>query len=264
MESSTKRSRSGKAKTFATATYGRGRRGRALWSRSLANRAPSRVPPPSLNVRTGGYNGLELKFIDAKYSGAIPLLTTGATALEADIGGGQDCLFCPTQGAGPSDREGRKATVKSLFMHGSVYLPVVGAVDAAKFPGPVHIYVVLDTQTNKQQSNSEDILQGSTSVLIQPFQNLSSGKRFRILAHKVIYPRSPPSFTTDDLPQQVYPFTISLPKLNVETCFAENSAVIGAITDNSLHCLAFYQAPAASTLTSIPQLTYNVRCRFVG
>ncbi len=204
-------------------------------------------------ARTGGFLGIETKFIDYTYASAFVATMTGAEADPTTA----DSLSAIAQGDGESNRDGRKCTLISLHMRGHVQLdPVTGS--SASSPKIMRVIVVWDTQTNGTQLNSEDVILAATHVE-HGFRNLQFSKRFRILkdATFTLNPLAGAGDgTADDFAAVNRSFKWNF-KLGIPVIHKGTTAVVANITDNSLHVIAF-----ASDINCA--LRYESRIRFVG
>lgn len=228
-----------------------------LVAQAAMSAAPQR-PLYASNYRTGGYEGLEVKFLDS---------TKAATAVVATAAGAEqdpataNCLNGVAQGDGESNRDGRKYTIKRVSVHGTVNL-VVGDDQASAIGGVgVRVMLVHDSQTNGAQLNSEDVVADVANFDYLSFRNLQYEKRFKVLAEKTLtldYINSQTDGSnTASLGGQRKHFSFDK-KLNMPVICTGTTGTVAAISDNSLHLIAI-----ASTGV-ICQVAYNARIRFVG
>ncbi len=208
------------------------------------------------NARTGGFTGIETKFIDYTY-GPTAIATAQAGA-EADPTTA-DCISAIAQGDGESNRDGRKAVLKSLHVRGNVtYSPIDDGTTIGD-SAIVRVIIVQDTQTNAVQENAEDVILPATNVE-HAFRNLQFSKRFRILKDFKfmlnIVAAAAGTATTVDSAGVSRNFAFDR-DVNIPVIHKATTAVVGAITDNSVHVIAF--ASRAGLLMS-----YESRVRFVG
>lgn len=205
----------------------------------LGQKKARRARLRSRNIRTAGYLGIENKFYDTRYGETAVSTTTAGS--EADPGAGISCLNAVTQGDGESQRDGKKIMMRSIELRGRV-----GALNLADDADPpasytVRVLLVLDTQTNGAQLNSEDVLldQGGTKYLDN--RNLQYSSRFRILwdkyftiepFHAMADGANTGAFSMKDQIFRVYR------KLNIPVNYTGTTEAIANITDNSLHVIA--------------------------
>jgi len=216
------------------------------------------------NAVTMGFMGIEKKFLDTAKTettiGAAAALTGG----EYDPSSGcTGCLSCPAQGDTEQSRDGKRIVIDSVMVKGFVagaFATSAAATDSVK----VFVAVILDTQTNGAQLNSEDVFKNTSSAAVlncDPVKNLLFGSRFRILKSQV-YDLTPlgvgPAgnlayFDTRREFDWYIPFKGGLPvNLNAGT-----TADVANVIDNSIHVVAFATAATAS-------IGYNARIRFQG
>lgn len=217
------------------------------------SRTLSSIPIPYANTA-----GLELD----------PTAHTGGVATPA-----MACFNCPLVGDGQNNRDGRKIVVTSLEVKGFVIVPSVGNGVAGALPRPVSIWValVIDTQTNGVQLNSEDVYVYNNIVNIdgqdscQPFKNLLFGNRFRTLRMWTMTINDRMTVLEND--NTVDSQSVRRPfhyykKLKLPVDFnAGTSADVANIIDNSIHLIAGASPYLAG---GSPQITYSGRIRFIG
>lgn len=213
------------------------------------------------NLRTGGFIGMELKFYDLYHAATLASSATMA-GLEQDPGT-ELCLNGMASDTDPSTRDGRQITMKNIYISGHIYDnggPAAGTVQTQI----VYIALVLDTQTNRAQLNSEDVFvnPGGATSCIAPLRNLEYSKRFRVLDHvrlEVPVDLVWQGTTTEHCYRRV-PFKLAA-KLDKVVNFVDPSTAasgVSAITDNSLHIIA------CATDNAVVGISYNSRLRFVG
>lgn len=212
--------------------------------------------PARRNARTGGFMGLETKFIDYSYSGAISTTITGAEADPATV----DTLSAIAQGDGESNRDGRKCVLTSLHIRGDVQFDSINAAASGSTPAPdvCRVAVVWDTQSNGAQLNAEDVFLPATHVE-HAFRNLQYTKRFKVLydeCFEMVPSAMGGNGTTASLVGDRKVFKINK-ALKVPVLHDGTTASMANITDNSLHVIAFGSSTGMT-------LTYESRVRFQG
>lgn len=238
--------------------------------------ATRRQAPPSqvraANVRTGGFLGIEVKFLDAPKSITALTAPTGATGGELDpssvvVG----CLSAPAQGDGPTNRDGKKIMMKSIFINGMISIDQKTGQSTSDIAPSVFLALVLDTQSNGAQLNSEDVFTNQNAAAITatvPQRNMSFVSRFKVLkTWKYQFPTfnmANDTGATGGIVQagQTMPFEISKKfkdGIPVNFTTALTSADIANVIDNSLHLIGF-----VNDVTAVPNISYNSRMRFVG
>jgi hypothetical protein len=207
--------------------------------------------------------GEELKFIDYGYAAAIPA-PTDSTGGEADPATAL-ALNSIAQGDGPSDRDGRKVNVKSVYVTGNVVFS--GNADETDTPSAPVIYIalVMDRQTNGAQLNSEDVFTNPAANALtaaNPVRDLAFSKRFQVCDvarlddfETIAFPDGA---STGSVNCSSKAFSLSWSG-NVVTNYVAATAVVASIADVSFHVIAF-----ASSVTFAPSLVYNSRVRFTG
>jgi len=217
-----------------------------------------------LNVRTGGFLGIEKKFFDS-------FLATTQIAGPADCTGGEldpataNCLNGVSQGDGESNRDGKNYVIKSLHFLGRVVANSQANKSAGWIPPSVFIAIVLDTQTNGAQLNSEDVYTNPAASIANNTclqRNLQYSSRFRVLkTFKLDF--NQPSLAYDGTNIEGCGFSQSieahLDNLNIKVGCSATTGTVAAITDNSLHVIGF-----ATNVTETVNLTYTSRIRFMG
>lgn len=215
------------------------------------------------NVRTGGFLGMELKFLDSSYQASL-IAAASMAGLEAD----PSTLLSITsiaQGDGESQRDGRQAVVKSAFVTGTVSCPLRSDQADAQGGNTYFVALVMDTQTNGAQLNSEDVftnpLADATTIpcLLRDLQYV---QRFKVLDYVIL--NDPPRIVGTDGAATLSIAPASIPfKLSWNGEMRQNytgtNGIVASIADNSIHVLA-----GTTSTSGAPQLNYNARIRFVG
>jgi len=222
----------------------------------------------SLNYRTGGFLGIEKKFLDTGIATTNLVVSAACQSCEFDPTTAL-CLNAPVVSDGQSGREGRQITMDSIEIKGSVYIPPTANQNQVVAAPIVTVFLVLDKQTNGAQLNSEDVFVSPYSAQANasmPSRNLEYEKRFSVLASRRINPIAMPlSFNVDT--DVVYssgifhPFTLrkNLKGMKVNFKQTGTDGTVATITDNSLHIIA-----TCTGIGAEPQMFYNSRLRFRG
>ncbi len=204
--------------------------------------------------RTGGYLGLERKFVDYTYSAAVSTTITGSEADPATV----LCLNASATGNTEKTRDGRVQTNKSCHIRGRIELDVTAAATLSAGRS-VRIIVLLDTQTNVAQFDAEKVLSDDSTLKVHAFRELAYTHRFKILKD-VTFNLNPTAAAgdgaADDTALIVKNFKWNFP-LNFKTQYDGTTAVIGSVTDNSVHVMAIASGSATT-------LKYESRVRFTG
>lgn len=221
------------------------------------------------NAATAGFLGIEKKFLDMAKAEAAIGAAVALTGGEYDPSSGcTGCLSCPAEGDSEQQRDGKRFVIDSLIIKGYVRRDE-DANEAVSDAIKVFIAIVLDTQTNGAQMNSEDCfksLGAAAGLNVCPTKNLLSGDRFRILKSQVYDltpigsgPAGALAFNSVRREFDWYiPFKGGL-RVSLKDGDANSgkNADVANVVDNSLHVIAF----SSSTVTKI---AYNARIRFQG
>ncbi len=216
------------------------------------------------NVRIGGFLGIENKFYDTSLVSAA--LTAPANAESGEHNPSATItLNTITQGDGESQRDGRKATMHSLHIRGTVQMPNAVNQTAVSTPPNIFIAVVLDTQTNGTLLASENVFRnagGSSVTATNILRNLQYTKRFKVLGtRKFTMRQGMPSWDGTNLEiggdQKTFQFDIQLNGL--QTTYTANTETIANIVDNSINLVAYSNSTATG-----PTISYTSRLRFSG
>ena len=210
--------------------------------------------------------GVELKFYDQ-------LLIGGALTASTDASGGEHdpsatvLLNTVTQGDGESQRDGRKLTMRSIYIDGQVNVGSQSSKNTADEGTQIFIALVLDTQTNGATIVSENVFKnvgGNAVTAALPMRNLKFTKRFKVLAVRHFKMQNT-SMTNDSgstggiiIAGLTQRFKI-YKKLNIEVNYSGTSESVVNIVDNSLHIIAW-----ATSTTLTPLISYGSRLRFQG
>lgn len=186
--------------------------------------------------------------------------------------GAMQCMNCPSVGDGQSNRDGRKIVVTSLEIKGFVQIPAQVNGAAGSHPNPVSIWIalVVDTQTNGVQMNSEDCYVYNNVVVqadaAQPFKNLLYGGRFKTLRMWQITVNDRINVVESDntVDTQAYRRGFHYyKKVKIPVDFnAGTTSDVANIVDNSIHLLCAASGPVHGATN--PSITYSGRIRFIG
>ncbi len=216
-----------------------------------------------LNRRTGGFIGLEKKFADTSIVSTAMSVSTDLTGGELDpatlLG-----LNSVAIGDTESTRDGRVMHMTNLVVKGQLRVAPKINTTAGQTQNRAFLALVLDTQTNGAQLNSEDVYvnpSGDALLNTRPVRNLQYIKRFRVLWSKeLVLPIVSETYDGTNIEtggvSRSFQFFINWKK-KIKTIFTGTTAVVGSIGDNSLHMIGF--ANSTDVLCD-----YNARLRFVG
>lgn len=230
-------------------------------SQARANRALR-----ARNQSNRGFLGIETKFYDtALIGGGIPAPVDCAGA-EFDPSA-TSMISTPVVGDGEQNRDGKKIAILSAQITGVVTEPNQANQTNLDVPNVVVCYLVLDTQSNGAQLNSEDVFKntGADATLNGSLQrNLLFANRFRVLK-KWKSNMGQISATYDGTNIEVagmrktFDWFVKFPGGLAVNFNAGTTASIANVIDNSLHIIAFTTGGAGT-----PLLSYNARIRFQG
>lgn len=241
-------------------------RGRAIRYRGV-NRAKLAALRQLANARTAGFLGIETKFYDTALAAAAIVSPTDASAAEVDPSA-TSMISTPAQGDGEQNRDGKKIVIKSVYIKGIVNLPGAETLAAPANGCRVYIALVLDTQSNAAQMNSEDCFKNTNAAALSaasPQRNLLHGSRFRILKDWTLdlNPQTLSHFAVDSFSHSgIHRQFEGYLNLNLPVNFNATTptvTTIASVVDNSLHMIAY-----TSNNTNAPTISYNARIRFQG
>lgn len=219
------------------------------------------------NTRTGGFLGIEKKFLDTFLDAGNLNAEIGAVSGEHDPVGIWASFNGMQTGTGESDRDGRQIIMDSLYITGMIWAPsVTGTIIAHDSPA-VFIAVVLDKQTNGVKLNSEDVYKntsGQAEMAAYPVRNLQHIKRFRVLKTlRITIPQRTyfGDAVSGDMSGVAIPFECYTKLNGMKTNYKGTTANISEIVDNSLHLIAW----SSTLFATFPyNISYNARLRFYG
>lgn len=210
--------------------------------------------------------GVEKKFYDTSLSGATVNSPTDASSGELDPSA-TSMISTPAQGDGEQNRDGKKIIGKSVQVSGTLNLASVADATAfTLYPAEVKVFLalVLDTQTNGAQLNSEDVFKntaGSAASCVTPQRNMLFASRFKVLKSEVLtLPARLVSYDGTNIElsgcQEAFNWFVKLNNLPINFN-SGTTASVANVVDNSIHLIGYSQ-------NSLVTITYNARLRFVG
>ncbi len=221
-----------------------------------------------MNPRTGGFSGIELKFLDCAWNQVTINGTStswGGNEMQPSTGC-TGCVSCPAQGDGESERDGRRFVIKSVYVTGCVDNSAASdGADMVQTPA-CFFALVLDMQANLVTITSEDVYKNATTGTIGgvfPLRNLQKVARFKIL-DSVYVPGVPVVAGTDGantnsmMPSYRQPVKLSWSG-DIAVNTTSTTADVATVSDNAIHVLA-----CCETATFTPQFVAQSRMRFVG
>lgn len=214
--------------------------------------------------RSAGNLGIEKKFYDTSAAANIvaPTDCTGGEVDPTTV----NCISAPAVGDNATARDGRKIVAKYLQIKGSVRFSTLTNQSLSIDSNRIMVAVVLDTQTNGAQLNSEDVFtnpRAAATTADAPLRNLNYGERFKILKLQQFCLQDP-NMTYDgtnvEINGMAEQFDWYIPLKNLKIAFnATETAGVASVLDNSIHLVAF-----ATTTTPQAAIAYNSRMRFIG
>ncbi len=217
-----------------------------------------------MNPRSGGFLGIELKFFETKLTGLTMARTIDASGGMVDPILG-DSLNAIDEGTGQSERDGRKALLKSIVVEGMIAADTNDLSAVAHRQAYFFIALVLDTQTNGAQMTSEGAFKNvgsNTDLSASPMPNLEFQSRFKII--KQLRLRAPVNYAVPDGAATGSVSGYQLPwrmaaSFNIPVNYTAIDGGISTIMDNSLHLIAW-----TSSGEQTPKISYSCRVRFLG
>ncbi len=215
-----------------------------------------------LNIRTGGFLGREMKFLDTALTGATLSATWTGGELDPAVFLG---LSCVAQGNSEIQRIGRKYTVHSIHIKGFIQVSALEAQPAPIADQITRLILVVDQQTNGAQLDAESVIvSAGAGTDVNAFRNLEFTHRFRVLKDKFIrvgvgnHGTNEGAVNSFANSQFLIPFKFNHSfKPGLQVIASDTSAIIADMVDNSIHLIG---CSTAATNT----ITYTARCRFTG
>ncbi len=241
-------------------SYGKGLKSKRRSVTAAARKAALQV----LNTRTGGFMGIENKFLDTELTATalgtawVPLNPTGT--------GCTDSLSVPAEGNGESQRIGRMYTIDSIFVHGVVRSSAIEAFAAPVSDFRARVILYWDTQTNSAEAAATDIMDAGGTEDLLAFRNLQNSKRFIVFFDKTILFRVGDTSTNEGAVNSFAAAPMERPfsfykkfSKGIEVRCDATTANVTSVTDNN-----FGIACITSSTTTAPTIAYQARLRFRG
>lgn len=221
---------------------------------------------PRYNIRTGGYVGVAKKYVDTWNTGTAMVAPTDAAGGELDATGvtvgALSQLLGIVQGDGPTFRDGENVRWTSIQLQGTVTCAPQVDQTAIDVGTKVFLALVLDTQTNAAQLNSEDVYSNpsaSAANAPHPLRDMQRTKRFKVLrtwTHEFMPPAVSYDGTNIEQGGLIWSFDCYI-NLDITQQYVSNSSVISSIQDNSFHLIGYTNSTALA-----PTVQYLCRGRF--
>lgn len=210
--------------------------------------------------RTGGFSGIEHKFLDSNFIGQVDNLL--ANAIHENIT--QLCLNGIPPGTGEDERIGRRVRLTDLEING--HYELITETIASEAGSMFTIWIVKDTQTNRIQMNPLEYLKGGapTSQATNTMYNLQWKDRFETLYKRTFRVQATTYNTNSNQFGSAYvPFQIKIP-LNCPVLFNNQTGsvdgTVSSISDNSIHFLCVSDKANTGGNANV---FYQSRVRFV-
>lgn len=217
------------------------------------------------NLATLGFLGIERKFYDTFLADTALTNETGCANGEKDPSA-TSMITTPSQGDGEQQRDGKQISCLYIEICGSINFMGQESATAPIVDRGAFLAIVLDSQSNGAQMNSEDCFKNTSAdatLGIDIYRNLLFGKRFKILKQQKF--QVPPTISsyaanTIDTSGHTFHFRYFIPLNGLRINFnSGTTSSIANVVDNSIHVIAF-KTETAETVN----IGYNARLRFVG
>lgn len=219
--------------------------------------------------------GIETKFFDASLANSA-LVAFPASATWAGLEQNPatlNCLNCPTQGTGASNREGRYITMESLQIQGVLNIPQQTDQTGTDIIPVLKIWIVMDKQTNGGSGtspglDSENVYTNPSALAAcgsEPLRNMLFSKRYKVLKEITIEPKTLPiandsaAMTSIEQEGLITSFACFINLKGKKVEFSANAGTVADIVDNGLFVLA-----GTTGTSTAPAISYNSRLRFRG
>lgn len=216
-----------------------------------------------MNRRQGGFLAIEKKFYDTTLTATTINAPTDSTTGEYDPSV-TSMISTPAQGDGEQNRDGKQIIAKYVQLKGAITLTPQLNQTALDAGTRVFVALVLDTQSNGAQAQSEQVfknLGAAAPLAASPLRNLENGARFKILKSEtchLIAKTASWDGTNIEVAGDNYTLDWYVPLNNLKINFnSGTTASIANVLDNSLHVMAFATVADCA-------IQYNARMRFVG
>lgn len=224
---------------------------------------------PRTNVRTGGFTGLNKKYVDTYCKGFAITSPTDASGGEVDIfsvvgGEVQADHFTPcTLQSTETGRTSDEIRILSLQLKGTVTCAAQANQTEADIGTKIYMAIVLDTQTNGSRISSEEVFENPSALALNaasPLRDMQRTKRFTVVKSWELEFDNP-SLTYDgtNIEQSglIKSFDCYI-NMDIVQQWISSSYAISNINDNSLQFIAYTSSTALA-----PTIQFNARVRFV-
>lgn len=224
-------------------------------SKSNKKRKTTGSRSKSLNPRTGGFIGMDKKYVDLTATHTVVSTVSGSEVDPSPANG----LVAIGQGNNQSQRIGNRVTLTEVHINGEILFNAVTAAtpNSARY---VRVLLVLDKQTNGAQLSGENVLKDPASATfnVMAWRDLEYVKRFQVLAdiyvrrHNMAINWNGSNTLTS---QEHIPFQIHK-KLDLPINFSTTGSDVSAIVDNSLHMIAIGSNGVDASINYISRIRY--------
>lgn len=222
------------------------------------------------NQVTGGFLGTEVKYFDQSYPATLIAAPATPDNTMLAVPAATNSLNCPSQGDGPTNRDGRKIRMRSIYIKGTLYR---NAYEDQIDPGSsimAYVACVLDRQCNGAAISPSQVFYNPSASATNNcalLRQLEYSDRYRILRDQIF------NFDAKTITSQganLYSSTGLLRHFewyipcNILVEFNQlvpTASTVSSMVNNAVSVCA--AATAATGLASI-YLTYNARVRFTG
>jgi hypothetical protein len=215
--------------------------------------------------------GIESKYLDCGFSDvAISTSTDGSGGeMQPSFPANINCLSCPAQGNGETQREGRNYTITAAYINGQITVtPATAQASVQQWCGYWAV-LVLDKQANGATISSRNVYDTGTlglqtaGFLPQPLRNLQHSNRFAILKTQFIpsgaaYAANDAATTNNNCLMNCPIVSLSW-KGRIKVHCDGTDASVASVTDNALHLLMY-----AGGGEGAPKFHGKSRVRFLG
>lgn len=223
---------------------------------------------PKTNTKSNNYSNISKKYVDSWNTGtAIPNNTTCASGeIDASTGVGALSQLCGVvNNATETSRTGDKVRYTSIHVIGTVTCAAQADQTATDLATNVYVAIVLDTQTNGAQLNSEDVFtnpSATASLCSSPVRDMQYSKRFKVVKTWSCNFNNPSiAYDGSNMEQsgmiENFDLFINCDVIQQYTD-ANSTGLVTGVLDNSFHLIAF-----ASSTALAPTIQYNCRARFI-
>ena len=233
------------------------------------SRSSKKMRRSQINMRKGGYLGKsELKFVDAYRSTALATDLTDVNTLINPGGAGGDNNLVPIPiGTGESQRVGRCAYIRSIYIKGHVQVSILNNSANAAHPSfYATLWVVMDKQSNAAPMTPATFL---NQVGVPPnhdadaMQNLQYSDRYKLLKKIRIRVNMPGVGSTGanlhSQPGASVPFEAYIPlKTPIKQEYKSTGGAITDMTTHSIHMVGLKSTESPPVVT----IRYLARSRY--